>query len=113
VTTKLSPYVEFEYVARLASRAGPDARASGGVDAARKVSLGQDFPLAPPPPVQFVLCFEEGALSKPADDPTRCAYVGFREENGHVRLLPATPQEVINGLRNLQATLRKYLGTGR
>ena len=112
MTKAFSPYADFEQVGKTAMKVALSAEGDGDDAAARVVTLGQDYPLAALPPVQLVICFDEEALKLPADDPRRHALVGFREQNGNVKLIPSTPQDVLNGLRNLQAVMRKLLRNG-
>jgi len=106
VTKMMSPYDDFAEVGRNAGKVELRAGAQGDGSAARVVALGQDYPLAPPPPVQFVLCFEEAPLDSPGVPSNGAFLIGFREEDGRVQLIPATIQDVINGLRKLQSVLK-------
>jgi hypothetical protein len=110
VSTKLSSYIEYEQAGKSAGRVALSIEAEGSDGAARSVTLEQNAPLTPPPPVQFVLCFENDARDDPALDGRRGFYVGFREKNGVTILHPASAHEVATGLQRLRIA---FLQTAR
>lgn len=105
MTKNFGPYRDFEEVGWSAAKVRLSTGDPGSDDAARVVTLGQDYPLAPPPPVQFVLCFEDEAVKDHPETGPKPYLIGFREQGGSVKLIRATAQDVANGLAKLRSLM--------
>jgi hypothetical protein len=113
-----SPYRDFEQVGWSCAKAVLRTEGDGSGQPERAVALRQDYPLRPPPPVQFVLCFDEAEGQKPGSPDQAECLIGFREQDGTVMMLRATPWDVAKGLEKLRRLMLRIaqsqkLSTGK